>query len=199
MYEILTVCTGNVCRSPMAELVLQARLPEGARVASAGIRPLDGSPMTPEAAALAVHFGADAAAASTHRARMLTVDDLASPDLVLAMSREHRRATVELAPARLRSTFTIREFARLSRLVADDEIRAAVAGSDADADRVRRAVAAIAAARGRALPPEDPADDDVVDPFGRSSQTYQRSARQLIPAATEVVRVVDVALDRHER
>ena len=41
--------------------------------------------------------------------------------------------------------------------------------------------------------PPTPEDDDVIDPYGRSWQTYERSAAQLVPALDEVVRVLRVA------
>ena len=196
VFEILTVCTGNICRSPLAAVLLQQALaPLGARVTSAGTQGLDAAPMTPEAQRLAVELGADAAAVDAHRSRYLTEFELSSPDLILAMSREHRRRIVELAPARLRQTFTVREFARLAADTADDDIRGAAdaAGTDASA-RVRAAVAAVAGMRGMSAPPADPAEDDVIDPYRRSWETYQRSAGQLAPAVAETVRVLTVAL-----
>ena len=55
--------------------------------------------MTPEAQRLVVAMGADAGAASAHRSRYLTAAHLDSPDLILAMSREHRGRVAQLAPA----------------------------------------------------------------------------------------------------
>lgn len=196
MFEILTVCTGNICRSPLAEVLLRTRLETfGARVSSAGTQGLDSVPMTPEAVRLADELGAAVDLAEAHRSRYLTPLELESPDLILAMSREHRRRVVELAPARLRSAFTLREFARLAADITDDEIRtaAAAAGDDASA-RVRAAVAAVAGMRGMSAPPADPADDDIVDPYRRSWETYQLSASQLAPAIEQVVRVMTLAV-----
>jgi protein-tyrosine phosphatase len=188
--QILTVCTGNICRSPLAELVLAQRLGDlDVGVASAGIRARDDDRMPLEAAELAVAAGVPAAAAAQHGARYLTEGMLRGVDLALAMDREHRRAIVQLAPGALRVTFTVREFARLSTATPDDAIRAGAVGSDAGA-RLRGALAVLAAQRGLVLPPEDPADDDVVDPYGRSRQTYERSAEQLLPALDAVERVV---------
>lgn len=196
MFEILTVCTGNICRSPLGEVLLRKHLSDrGAVVASAGTQGLDAAPMTPDAQKLAVELGALAADADAHRSRYLTEADLISPDLIIAMSREHRRKIVELAPSRLRSTFTAREFARLSRDTSDAEILAAAdaAGSDPGA-RVRAAVATVAGMRGMSAPPADPEDDDVIDPYRRSWQTYQLSGAQLSPAIEEIVRVIRLAV-----
>lgn len=198
MIEILTVCTGNICRSPLAAVLLRARLASlEPRVHSAGTYGLDSAPMTAEAQRLAVEFGASGDDAAAHRSRYLTEAMLRTPDLVLAMSREHRRRVVELAPSRLRAAFTVREFARLAAGVSDDEIRAAAdaAGPDASA-RVRAAVMLVAGQRGMGMPPADPADDDVIDPYRRSWETYQRSAAQLTPAVDEIARVLTAASPR---
>ncbi|GAA3025022.1 arsenate reductase/protein-tyrosine-phosphatase family protein [Microbacterium dextranolyticum] len=126
MLEILTVCTGNICRSPLAAQLIARRLADlGVTTSSAGTRARDGAPMMPESAQLAIARGIEADATAAHRARHLTPAHLASPVLVLAMARDHRREVVELAPARGRSTFTAREFARLAAAVSDDELRAA--------------------------------------------------------------------------
>ncbi len=194
--EILTVCTGNICRSPLAELLLRTRLAEApVRVRSAGTYGLDAAAMTLESQHLAVELGVRSTWAAAHRSAYLTERDLVAPDLILAMSREHRRRVVELSPARLRSAFTAREFARLAADAADDEIlRAAdAAGVDSRA-RVRASVAAVAAHRGIAPPPNDPEEDDVIDPYQRSWDAYRRSADELAPAIDQVVRVVRLAV-----
>lgn len=199
MLKILTVCTGNICRSPLAAQLLTARLHDLDVVAlSAGTRARGGEPMTPEAAQLAADRGIPADTAAAHRARYLQPAHLREPVLLLAMAREHRRAIVEADPTRLRSTFTIREFARLAADVTDDEIRAAAhAAGDDPASRVAAALDVVGGRRGLTLPPADPDDDDVIDPFGRSAATYERSAAQLIPAVDAVTRVFHASLTRN--
>ncbi|WP_375385849.1 low molecular weight phosphatase family protein [uncultured Microbacterium sp.] len=196
MFELLTVCTGNICRSPLAELLLRERLrPLQATVTSAGTRGLRDAPMTPEAIEIAQGLGVDTADSRAHRSRMLTEGQLLSPDLILAMTRDHRRQIVELAPARTRVAFTIREFARLAAEVPDDEIRRAAADAGADASgRVRAVGKVVASYRGLAAQPADPADDDVIDPYQRSMAVYELMAAQLSPAVDSVVRTVNMAL-----
>ncbi|WOQ69206.1 low molecular weight phosphatase family protein [Microbacterium limosum] len=197
MIELLTVCTGNVARSPLAEVLLRARLRGlGIRVTSAGTRALIGHPMTLEAQVLAEAAGARAADAEAHRARLLTERELAAPALVLAMAREHRRAAVELAPLKLRSTFTVREFARLAATVPDDALVAALEGLHDPSDRLRAALSLVSAARSASAPPDDPEDDDVVDPYRRSHRTYDLAAAQLTPAIDEVARVLRIVAGR---
>lgn len=194
--EILTVCTGNICRSPLAEQVLRSRLRHlDIAVSSAGTRAMIDSPMTPEAARIAASLGIDADDSAGHRGRWLSERELVSPDLVLAMTREHRRDIVQLAPARVRNAFTVREFERLAKDVPDADIRAAAdaAGADPHA-RLRAALELLNSRRGDIDPPIDPADDDVIDPYRRSWETYQESTRQLLPGLNEVLRVAHTAL-----
>ncbi|WP_022873473.1 low molecular weight phosphatase family protein [Nesterenkonia alba] len=194
MIEILTVCTGNVCRSALAEMVLGSRLADlGVRVHSAGSGALVGDPLTPQTAELALAAGARPGEVEAHRARLLTEGVAAEADLVLAMTREHRRAVVELNPALLRRTFTVREFARLAAGMSDHEIAQAAQGSDPQ-KRVRAALRVLATRHGIVGPAEDPAADDVVDPYRQKDAVYQQQARQLLPALDEVERFVRAAV-----
>ena len=84
-FNILMVCTGNICRSPMAEGLLRNRLTEKyagkVAVSSAGTHALHGNPAQPHAVEVMREYGVDI---SRHRARLL-----ASADLVLVMETFH--------------------------------------------------------------------------------------------------------------
>ncbi|MFT3798202.1 low molecular weight phosphatase family protein [Microbacterium sp.] len=188
--EILTVCTGNICRSPLAAVVLQARLADlDVTVRSAGTRGSSGAPMTQEAIGLALRYGAALSAAQAHRSSPLTDHLLTSSDLILTMTRDHRRDVTSLAPTRLRATFTLREFARLAE-AADDASLVAVAHTVAPRSRLHAVAAYLASLRGAVAAPADARADDVIDPYRQSSETYARSAQQLIPALGQVERIV---------
>ena len=79
--RVLMVCTGNICRSPMAEALWRAAVPTG-EVGSAGISALVGEPADPHAQAVLAAKGLDL---SAHRARQLTPELLAGFELVLVM------------------------------------------------------------------------------------------------------------------
>ncbi|GAB3600223.1 arsenate reductase/protein-tyrosine-phosphatase family protein [Microbacterium tumbae] len=195
--RILTICTGNVCRSPMAEVLLRARLEGlGVDVHSAGSRALVGREMPEPAQRLAIAHGASAEDAAAHRARLLTESVAADADLILAMSREHRTAAVERAPQLLRRTFTAREFARLSASLTDEDVRTAAeaAGTDPRA-RLSAVLALVTLQRGR-VAPVPPQEEDVLDPYRRDSSVYEASAAQLVPAVGEFSRVLRAALMR---
>lgn len=185
-FKILTVCSGNICRSPLAEQLLRVGLAKWPEVtlASAGTIGLTGQPMPPQAAALSRQFGGDPAA---HVARELVSGDLMGADLVFAMSREHRRAIAELEPRAIRYTFTIREFSRLTANITDAELaEASVSAGDVTA-RFGALAPLAASQRGTVPPPATADDDDVVDPYRRSDEVYAESARQLVPAVRQVV------------
>ena len=191
---ILTVCTGNICRSPLAEVLLRADLePLGVRVHSAGTHALVGHGMPEPALELAVQEGADPDVAAAHQARYLVEPLLGDADLVLAMAREHRSHVVKMMPNRLRRTFTVREFARLASTLSSDDARAA---ADAAGESPRERFAAVLRAVNdqRGLTPSSGDEDDVIDPYRRSRETYARSAAELTPALVEVERIVRIAL-----
>lgn len=192
---ILTVCTGNICRSPQAEVLLRARLHDlDVRVHSAGTRALVDREMDRTAQELALHHGASPDHVAAHRARWLQEPLADDADLVLAMSREHRTAAVELSPRHLRHTFTVREFARLASSLSDEEIRrAADAAGSTPRERLAAAVVLVSGQRGLTAPAA-PQDDDVVDPYRREREVYVESAEQLAPAVDATARVVRVAL-----
>lgn len=182
------MCTGNICRSPLAEQLLRAglaRFPE-VSVSSAGTGALVDHPMTEQSQALAAEFGVDDA--HRHRARALTVDHLREADLVFALSREHRRTIVEMLPRGARHTFTLREFARLLSDLPQEDVEAVAAIDAADAHaRFAELVEIAASRRGTVTPPEAAEDDDVVDPYRQGDDVYRLSANQLVPAVNTVL------------
>ncbi|MEA1081427.1 low molecular weight protein-tyrosine-phosphatase [Marinobacter qingdaonensis] len=95
--NILIVCVGNICRSPMAEYLMRARLAHRSdkSVSSAGIGALVGEPADLTAQAILAEHGIDA---KDHRARQVTTDTLAGADLILAMEDKHLKRLHELAP-----------------------------------------------------------------------------------------------------
>jgi protein arginine phosphatase len=97
MKRVLFVCTGNICRSPLAEALLRRALSErnlpDFRVTSAGTGAWDGAPASEGAYLVALERGLDL---SGHRARLLTREIVEDADLILTMARHHRARVHEL-------------------------------------------------------------------------------------------------------
>lgn len=108
--NILFVCTGNICRSPLAERMLQHRVAEldldDVVVSSAGTRALNGKAMHPESRRVLGEYGIDP---GEFTSRMLTESLTANADIVLGMAREHRAVARQLAPIRWRRMYALRE------------------------------------------------------------------------------------------
>ena len=117
-FEVLFVCTGNSCRSPMAEGILRELLRERAaagdagaaavRVSSAGTHAPVGAPATPEAAEACAPLGADL---SAHRARQVTAEILAAADVVLVMEPFHLSGVYARNPGASHQVSLLTEFA----------------------------------------------------------------------------------------
>ncbi|WP_369052518.1 low molecular weight protein-tyrosine-phosphatase [Kineococcus terrestris] len=169
-YRIMTVCTGNICRSPMAEVVLRRRLAEAGldgrvEVDSSGISDEEhGNPVDPRAASVLREHGYDV---PRHRAHQATPEEIGGRDLVLAMTARHARwlrtnAPDEDAAARVRM---YRSF---------DPDAPDVEGPDAVADE---------------------ADLDIDDPWYGGREDFERTLEQVEAAAGAVVEHVRRQLD----
>ena len=95
--RILTVCTGNICRSPVAERLLQAGLdqvqPGSFEVRSAGTRAMVGEPIQPLSADIIRTYGGTP---DGFAARQLTPEILRESDLVLTMTARHRVEVMQM-------------------------------------------------------------------------------------------------------
>lgn len=180
-FSILYVCTGNVCRSPFAELLTRARLAaalgsraDDARVVSAGVRGMVGHPMDATAAKQLRARGVDA---EPFRAQELRRGLIQGADLILTATMAHRKLVLEEEPRGLRRTFTIREFADLVRITGPVE---------GPQDLVARA----AGLRGRATPQSY----DVPDPIGGAEDLHAQVAATIAEALDPIIEAVVASL-----
>ena len=97
MTQVLFVCTGNICRSPMAEVLLRREVANrglhGLTVGSAGTGAWDGAPASEGAYLVSLEHGLDL---SAHRARLVTRSIVDQADLILAMAEHHMARLREL-------------------------------------------------------------------------------------------------------
>lgn len=110
-FKVLLVCTGNTCRSPMAEGILKKLLKEkdikGIEVNSAGVSALDGYPAAPFAIEATKIWDIDL---NEHFSRRLTQSMLKEADLILVMSPEHLRHIAKMDKKSLEKSYLLKAF-----------------------------------------------------------------------------------------
>ncbi len=176
-FTILTICTANICRSPLMEILFRDRLDARQfEIASAGVRGWEDAPIDSMVVLELARLGHEA---TRHQSRALDVHHVEQADLVLTASREHRAAVLAMSPRALRKTFTLREFAAL---IGDGEAETL---EDLVFDASRRRSTA-------------PADLDVLDPYMREPEIHRQVA-DTIAAAVDVVadRFADLPIRGH--
>ena len=194
--RIMMVCTGNICRSPVADVLLRNALPrERYVVESMGTHALVDRPMTEQAASRAIRLGAASTDVENHRARQMNEADLVATDLVLAMSREHRTRIVETAPTIVHRTFTLREFQRLSASLSDEELESLGAHMRSRRKKLPLLLERLRSQRSEVGAASGSHDDDIVDPYRRSDKTYDRSMALIAPAIDEVARALRLVMN----
>jgi protein-tyrosine phosphatase len=182
MASILVVCTGNICRSPMAEGFLREQLrqrfPEQpAEVSGAGVIARDGHPATDEAVEAALEREVDI---SGHRARRLRHEQIQGADLILGMAEEHTEEIARLVPDAAPRTFTLKELINILKdlppaeeLDRLDDASLAARIREADALRSQRGLRTM--------------DMDISDPLGMSLETYRATAWELDTLVAQLV------------
>ncbi len=172
--RILFVCTGNVCRSAVAERLattwareMLAHSPEAdaVQIGSAGLGAITGQPIDPHSAAALVDLGGGPAG---FRSRKFTAELAADADLVFTMTRDQRRIVLEASPRGLRRTFTLTEAADL--LQRADLTGLSLLPLTARARELGRRLDAARAGR----PTAD--SDDIADPIGQHAVVHQEAA-----------------------
>ena len=179
-FEVLVLCTANICRSPIAEILLGRALggTGGIRVSSAGLHARTGSPVDEQMGRLLGGPVPDFAA------RQVSAQMIRTAGVVLTMTRQQRSAVVSAVPAAVRRTFTLPEFADLVELAGRSD-----AGPPAGTAADRLAALTRQAPRLRSLRASG-AHDDVGDPYGRDAAAYATAVSDIRQAVARIVRAV---------
>ncbi|MEK5521296.1 low molecular weight phosphatase family protein [Heyndrickxia sporothermodurans] len=104
--NILFVCTGNTCRSPMAEAILKNKKLQNISVKSAGIFAVDGHNASQQAMVVLEENNIE----HSHTSKMLTEEDIQWATLILTMTESHKSSIIESYPFAKEKTFTLKEF-----------------------------------------------------------------------------------------
>jgi protein-tyrosine phosphatase len=178
------VCTGNICRSPLAEKVFRERVLErdptsAILISSGGLRAVVGAEMDTIPQAMALRYGADPSHSGVQLSRQL-VD---SSSIMLTMTRDQRAQLVEEFPSALKRTFTFVEFVRILKEIPDE-----VPSLNAASGRTLFDIA-LDASQHRAEIPRQPMDD-IDDPYRRSEETHERVGTLIATLADELASIL---------
>jgi protein-tyrosine phosphatase len=197
-FRLLFVCTGNICRSPYAEILtrhllvgrLGGRAAAAFDVSSAGVQAVVGSAMHPLTRAELGAWGLIRAAATERfTARQLRSEMAARAHLVLGANIRHRSAVIEREPSALATSFSLREFARLAAEVDQAQLPPhPVARAHELVEQVRK--------RRGISPPSLPEADRIPDPMGGPQQAHHDAVVLIEDAVTTIVDVVAPPLSR---
>ncbi len=190
-FNVLFVCTGNICRSAFAEVLSRQLLldrlgPHAAKAvefSSAGIRAVAGAGMHPQTRnALAMWGDPLYDRAGAFRSRQLQPHMIRWADLIVTAEEAHRSQIAWTTPEIQPKLFTMLRFARILHDITPLELPVG------PAERGRALVAEAAAARGRYG--AEPNADSVPDPVGGSDQQHQRAADLIFDAVGTLVDAV---------
>lgn len=162
------VCTGNICRSPIAEGLLRAGAKSvglDAKVASAGTLE-GGAPADPHAVAVMADRGIDI---SSHRAHQLVPVDIVAADLVLCMAREHVVAVAGLVPEAFPKTFTLKDFVA----------RALDVGPKPNHSTLESWLTVVDEGRAHTDMLRADASTDIADPLGKGRRAFEKTAVEI--------------------
>jgi protein-tyrosine phosphatase len=174
--DVLLVCTGNICRSPMAEALLRDRLARRgvpSHVHSCGLLD-EGQPASAHGVDVLRERQLDL---SGHRSRTMTRELVTGADLLLGMARLHVREAVVLAPEVWPRSFTLKELVRRGEDV----------GARPPGQSVEEWLQKAHAGRSHADLLGDATEDDVFDPVGSSRAVYERTASELADLTDRLV------------
>ena len=160
-FDVLILCTGNICRSPMAEALLRERLRSrgiDATVSSAGIT-FDGREATDDAVRAASKYGLDI---TEHRSRLMNAEMVHRANLVIGMERLHAREAVVLGDSLLSRCFTLKELVRRGEAV----------GARRRDEAIERWLERASAGRRPMELLGESDEDDVADPYLGSPKIY---------------------------
>lgn len=178
-FRILIVCTGNICRSPLAEQLLKARSQQAQlplTVTSAGTRAMLGGKIPQEIEHVALNFDLTL---SPHAPQLLTDSMIRESHLILVAERAHRAEVVSRIPSAGTKTFTLNQFARIAENYLEDD-------SFVSGQTLKDFTQEVADFRAIAPPLDNPQDDDITDPYLRDFSIYESAGAHIERCVTSI-------------
>jgi protein-tyrosine phosphatase len=189
MLRILFVCTGNTCRSPLAEGLLRIRVHQeglAAEVRSAGVSAVTGGPISRNSASLLQEAGFKEPISSL----AIQESEVNWADLILTMTMGHKRTVIQRFPAAIEKTFTLKEYAlddahilqaieEREQLVTELQLKQALSQAVSVEERSRIYKLE------HAIP-----DFDISDPFGGSIEIYRQTAEEINGSLDKLIRKI---------
>lgn len=190
MKRILFVCTGNTCRSPMAEGILRhIAQQEGlaVEVRSAGVAAVDGAPMAAYAKDVLRRRGIE----DETTAQSISESILGWADLIFTMTTTHKRSLVQMYPDAVDKTYTLKEYVRHH---APETL-----GQESEIEQKLKELE-VKHALSQPLTEEEQAfleewghwqpDHDIADPFGGTQEQYEATAQEIEAQLRSIARLL---------
>ena len=180
-FQILTVCTGNICRSPAAQLLLQNHLDQSVTVDSAGTYAMRGYPIHEPMATLLKTKGVTE---TTFQASQLNNARINNADILLTATHKHKKWILQESPSALKKAFTLKEFAALATKATPIENRHLLN----DAEKMEILFNQIKKLRNQ-VDPRDPRFE-IVDPYLQPVEIYESTLKEIEEAIDEILTII---------
>jgi len=179
MQHILFICTGNTCRSPLAEGLMRKLAKEAGltvEVRSAGVYAVDGGGISHNSATILKEHGADLQLLESSSLKGEHVD---WADLILTMTLGHKSTVLGRYPDAIDKTYALKEFVDMStevmqvieereQLISDLQLKLALSQPVTEEEKAKLMQLE------QLLP-----DFDIMDPFGGSLEVYRQTAHEI--------------------
>ena len=177
--RVLFICTGNICRSPMGELLFRTYTQgTSLEVGSAGTHSLAGHSIDPSSKALMDAVGIDS---SQFRSTQLTQDIADNSDLILCFEPEQRHNIVVIAPTALPYTFTLTDFSNMCAYCAQHNMITGVTIQE----RLQSVID-----QSMQIRPMLPPSATIPDPYRKNFEAFRSAARATNDAIRNILRSI---------